>query len=283
VSERFIKPEEVYPQLDPEYFFDYCAFTGALRHYVALTLHKTYVASDSPGDPQAKERRLLIASLYREEYTAYEDMGALVKALLDWRFGDVEFPVETILTYAPRDVVLSKVFAKRGIESPKALYDALCLADMVPEHWQDAFPSIDAHKVLLRACEFAFNDCAKSQGDLSIRSFNKLKHGLAFVQNGRRYRENLPTSPATIFRNPDKAAPNPFIIMGIPMDDENIENRLKRIEFAQSSNRILAGFYLVFRHSKELAAKKIIPPEAVFQADTLAGVREFMVQVTQKT
>lgn len=68
-------PAAVLAQIEPQYFVDYVCITGIARDYVVDTLHQAMEA-----DPNDRRRRLHLLSLVAQEYTAYEDAAALLKA-----------------------------------------------------------------------------------------------------------------------------------------------------------------------------------------------------------
>src|SRR5712691_4939912 len=67
--------DETLVQIEPLYFLDYAIFTGAVRHYASRTLEEAFKA-----DPNPLRRRLHFVNLVKEEYAAYEDAGAMLKA-----------------------------------------------------------------------------------------------------------------------------------------------------------------------------------------------------------
>ena len=209
-----ISQEEVYRQLDPEYYLDYAAFAGALRHYTAKTLGDCFHAESKQEDPCRRHRRLYAVGLVKEEYAAYEDLGAVLLAFLRWRSGHIEYPVQTILTFKTKDAILENLFECFDISSGRMLFDKLRLEEWIPDAWSKTNPDIDPIKVLRTICEFAFVDCGQNQEKLGIRAYNKLKHGLAYVPNGSKYQPILPNSPAVIFPNLDTKANDPLRHIG---------------------------------------------------------------------
>ena len=55
-----------------------------------------------------------MVGLYREEYASYEDMGAILAALIRFRKGKLKFPIEGILRYKPDSVILETLFGRNG-------------------------------------------------------------------------------------------------------------------------------------------------------------------------
>jgi len=273
-----ISHDEVHKQLDPHFFADYALFSGTLRHYVAKSLEDSFKA-----DPNDIHRRFYVLGLYREEYAAYEDMGAIVEALIRFRKGELVFPVESILRYKDDKVVLETLFSRRDICSADDLYIALGLQDCIPSDWQSIHPDIDCEKALKRMCRFIFQDGQVAQKRYGIDAYNRIKHGLAFVPNGNRYQPNLPNSPAVLISNREPQSPNPYILLGLPTDDSKLEDRAKVIEFIQSTLRALVAFYLIGRYSDFLREKRQVSPAAtLFNLMPLVPVKDFMRQLSEK-
>ena len=277
-----ISKERVYPQIDADYFLDYAVFSGALRHYTAKTLSDSFYAKGREKDLNQLLRRLFIVGLYKEEYAAYEDLGGFLLAFLQWRSGATEYPVQTILTYKTKDAKLENLFESFDISSGRMLFDRIRIEEWIPDAWHKTHPDIDPLMVLRTICEFAFVDCGRAQRESGIRAYNKLKHGLAYVPNGSKYQPNLPNAPAVIFRNIDTKANDPFILLGIPMDDAALEKRSRIIKFVQSGLRVLAAFYLCYRYPDVLAEKGVAPPEGIFNDETLQDLRGFMIGATNQ-
>src|SRR4051794_27237477 len=94
---------EVLQRLEGDYFLDYALFTGAVREYIVNTLEAQYNSSDKND----WHRRLLLIAVYREEYTAYEDVGAFLYAFLSAAADDSVLPLHRILHYKPSHVRLA--------------------------------------------------------------------------------------------------------------------------------------------------------------------------------
>ena len=272
-----VSHDDVHKQLDPHYFADYVLFSGTLRHYVAKSLEDLL-----KSDPNDIHRRFFIVGLYREEYAAYEDMGAILSALIRFRKGELKFPVEGILRYKPDNVVLETLFSRNNIGSAEHLYVALGLQGWIPDDWQTAYPNIDCEKVLKRMCRFMFVECQANQKRYGIDAYNRIKHGLAFVPNGNRYLPSLPNAPAILISNPQPKS-NPYVLLGLPMDDEKLEERAKLIEFIQSTLRALVSFYLIGQYSEFLRdSRQISPASRIFCLPPLISVKDFMQQLSEK-
>jgi len=136
-----ITPEKVHEQLDPNFFTDYALFSGAVRHYVSKTIEDSF-----RQDPNETHRRLYIIGLYKEEYAAYEDMGAIVGAFIRWKLGNLKHPVAGILQYKVGQIVLETLFKKHKVESPESLYKALGLEAWIPPNWSGTYPGIDCNQ-----------------------------------------------------------------------------------------------------------------------------------------
>lgn len=273
-----VSHDEVHKQFDPHFFADYALFSGTLRHYVARTLKDLF-----KNDPNDVHRRFFIVGLYREEYAAYEDMGAILAALIRFRKGELRFPVEGILRYKPDSVILEALFRRRGIRSADDLYTALGLQACIPQDWQATYPNIDCVKSLKRMCRFMFIDCQENQKRYGIDAYNRIKHGLAFVPNGNRYQAGLPNSPAILILNPQPKSANPYALLGLQMDDSKLEERAKLVEFIQSTLLALVVFYLIDQYSDFLRDNRRISPALnLFNLPPLVSVRDFMQQLSEK-
>lgn len=273
-----VSHQQVHEQLDPHYFADYVLFSGTLRHYVAKSLEDLF-----KSDPNDVQRRFFIVGLYREEYAAYEDMGAVLEALIRYRKSELAFPVEGMLRYKDDKVVLANLFSRRRIGSADDLYTALDLQGCVPSDWRATHPNIDPERVLRRMCQFIVVDCQANQKRYGVDAYNRIKHGLAFVPNGNRYQPRLPNSPAIVITNRQPKATDPYILLGLPMNDSALEQRVKLVEFIRSTVRAFVAFYLIGRYAKFLRDKRQInPPSALFNLPPLLSVRDFMQQLNDK-
>src|SRR5215510_6723637 len=271
---------KVHEQLDPRFFTDYALFSGALRHYVAKLLEDLF-----KQDPNDAHRRLYVVGIYREEYAAYEDMGAILEAFIRYRNGDIAYPVEAVIRYKDDKVALATLFSRRDIGSADQLYTALGLQDWISPDWQKVHPQIDYEKVVRRMCRFMFLDCQANQKRYGIDAYNRIKHGLALVPDGRRYLPDLPNSPAVIIKNRNYTqSSSPYVLLGLPMDDAGLEERSRAIEFTQSTLRSLVGLYMIRRYSSFLRDEyQIAPAPALFNTTPLLGVRDFLRQLSVKT
>lgn len=269
--------DDVHSQFDPHFFADYALFSGTLRHYVAKSLEDLLRA-----DPNDVHRRFFIVALYREEYAAYEDMGAILAAFVRFRRGELKFPIEGVLRYKPDNVVLEGLFNWHNIKSADDLYAALGVEAWIPSDWQATYPRIDCSRVLKRMCQFMFLDCQANQKRYGIDAYNRIKHGLAFVPNGGRYLAGLPNAPAVLISNPQPRS-DPYVLLGLPMDDAKLEERAKLVEFIQSTLRALVSMYLIGCHSDFLREnRKVSPASKLFELPPLLAVKDFMQQLSEK-
>src|SRR3954465_6312804 len=98
IPESGPKRAEILKQIEGDFFLDYAIFTGAIREYVARTLEEQYGRNENDW-----HRRLFLIAVYREEYTAYEDLGALLEAFL--KSGDEGgVPLDVLISYRPSRV-----------------------------------------------------------------------------------------------------------------------------------------------------------------------------------
>ncbi len=271
-----ISRESVHERIDPQWFYDYATFSGMFRHYAAKSLEVEF-----QRDANDFHRRLYLIGLYREEYSAYEDIGAFLSAFLRWIKGTIDFPISEILSYKPSKVVLSKFFENFSICSSNQLYTALDFDSWITPHWNDSHPEINIEKVLHKSCEFIFNDCHKNQRKYGIRAYNKIKHGLLFVPSGNKYKSESPDAPAMIFNN-ELNASDPYILWAITMDDNNLAQKTRVIEFVQKTLRVFASLYLIHRYPDYLVKIGIEPPEKIFNLPTMSSCKRFMKEITLK-
>lgn len=270
---------KVHEGLDPRFFLDYALFSGVLRHYVAKSLEDLF-----KQDPNDAHRRLYVVGTYREEYAAYEDMGAIVEAFIRYRKGEIAYPVEAVLRYKDDKVALATLFSRRHIGSADELYAALGLEDWISADWRTTHPQIDGEKILRRMCRFMFLDCQTNQKRYGIDAYNRIKHGLALVPNGRRYLAHLPNSPAVIIKNRNYTeSSSPYVLLGLPMDDAGLEERSRAIEFTQSTLRSLVALYIIRRYPDFLRVEhQITPAPELFNATPLLAVKDFLRQLSEK-
>ncbi len=266
--------------VDGDYLFDYALFTGALREYVMHTLEGVF-----KQDHNSFHRRLYILNLYREEYFAYEDLGAMLAALLVHQ-ANPEIPVlETLLRYGPGTVKLAKLFEVHGVTSATQLHAALALDALIPDQWAKQFSDTDLPKALRVMTRFFFDECSKNQQPDGVKAFNKLKHGLLVVPDGRRYLSSQTVDgPAAIFANDDTATNdiNPMCLYTVPMNDEALEQRARSMHFIQANLRLLAALRVVAKHpevvKKRLNASR---PELLFRHQHLTDVVQLVQNVTK--
>ena len=267
--------DSVQKEFDPHYFADYALFSGSLRYYIANSLEHIY-----RSDPNDVHKRLFVISIYQAEYSAYEDLGTMLYALIRFKKGELSTPLRGILEQKPSNVFLETLLRNHDIKSSDDLYLALGLDASIPDDWP--YPRIDLPKVMKRMCRFIFVDCQSNQKRFGVDAYNRIKHNLAFVPSGNRYLKGLPDTPAILITNPEPKT-DPYVLLGIPMDDDKLEERLRSIEFVQSTLRAFACFYLVAHHKGFLKdVRKIDPPSKLFDLVPLIGVRDFMQQLSEK-
>ena len=267
--------------LEGPYLLDYAMFTGAMREYVAHALEERF-----RSDQSDLHRRMFLLAVYREEYSAYEDLGAILDALLNHR-QTPEVPIlERLISYHPGEVALTKVMERFGITTWQQLHDALKLDRLIPQQWAETFPELDLPKVLRTAAHFFFTDCLRNQKSEGLRAFNKLKHGLLFVPNAQRYLPTLPDAPGAFFetaKSSDEAASNPLTVYAVTMTDEQLENRLRSINFIQANLRLIAILIVIVEHPDVLARCGIPNPLEILHSFQLADLLAFIGQVSSRS
>lgn len=272
--------EQAIASLDPEFFFDYATVSGALRHYAAEALLEHHLANPNPLN-----RRFYALSLYREEYSAYEDLGALVRALLLFRSGKTAWALAPLLDYREQEANVGRVFEENAIATGVELYQALKLDEWLPEGWADRFPTVALPLFLRTVCEFFVKDCATNQRRYGLRAYNKIKHGLAVVPSASRYRRKLPDAPGMIFRT-DRADPRyaqePLTLLTFHTGESDLEERRRAIDFIQQGLRLLAGLYVVVHHPDVVVARGLRHPLDLFEGTWMADVMSFGQQVTAR-
>jgi hypothetical protein len=273
-----VSPQTILRSIEPLFFVDYATFGGALRNYTARTLEESF--KRAPGNAH---RRFFLLGVLKEEYSAYEDVGAFLLAFLGWA-GSGTLPLESLLGYGPGDAFIEKVLTPRGIATGDDLYKAMGLQRLTPAAWGTVFPKIDLDKCLHRACDFFVKDCRNNQRLYGVDASNKIKHAGMVVPDASKYIPSLPPAPAAIFQNPDKASrlQHPFVLYAVPMSDAKIEPRLRSIEFVQNNLRLLSALYVHAQYPGELKTLGFDPPHTLFRLAQFAEVVDFLRQVTKK-
>ena len=271
--------EQLYGSLDPRFFMDYVEFSGALRHYVAKTLENAF-----NQDPNDIHRRFYILGIYKEEYAAYEDMGAILQAFIKWKRKEIKNPIEAILRYTDDKVILANLFSRTDISSAQQLYSSLSLSDWIPRDWSDIYPTIDLEKVLKVFCQFIYEDCQRNQKKYGIDAYNKLKHGLVVAPNSSYYISGLPNTPAVFIKNRKPNNTNQYELLCVPMDDASLQERNKSIEFVQSTIRTLVSLYVIHRYSNLVVKRWTLKnPIYIFETPALRSLKEFIQQISIKS
>lgn len=268
-----VTPEVVLTRIQGEYLCDYAVFSGTLREYVVRALEAQY-----RSEPNDLHTRAFMLAVYREEYTAYEDLGAFLNAFLASR-ADGSPPLLHIIRYTAAQVRLSRVWERHEITTGEDLYNRLGLDDWMPPSWQEHYANVDLKKVLRRACFFFVEDCGPGQRDTGVSAFNKIKHGLVLVPEGRRYAPQLPSAPAILYATDPKdpaAEKNPITVLSIPTGPDKFEGRLRLIHFTQFGLRILAMLHVLHRHPDVLRRRGLPSDASVFSSERMVDVLRFM-------
>ncbi len=195
--------------IEGDYLLDYAIFTGAVRVYVTQGLEEHFAK-----DKNDLHRRMFLLAVFREESSVYEDLGAMLDALLSNRRDPAVPLLERLISYGVGQVQLATVMERFSIASSDQLCQELGLLDLIPVEWKERFPSLDLATALRTAANFFFVDCARNQKRDGLRAFNKLKHGLLLVPKATVYmRQNQIDAPAALFKTEEarpEAADNPF-------------------------------------------------------------------------
>lgn len=273
-----MKPADVLQQIEPYYFFDYSRFSGALRHYVAISLEEEFRRA-----PTDLHRRLYSLGLVKEEYMGYEDLGAFLLAFLKWRAGETVLPLKVLLEYGPGEATIDRFLDERHIQTAEQLFSGLRLEDWIRPEWAALFPKINLEKVLRIACEFFVTDCRTNQKRHGIKAYNKIKHGALVVPDASIYDGSLPSTPAALFENPARAHPSPYMLFAIPMTNDHLENRQRSIEFVQDNLRLLSGLYVAYQYPDFLKARGFDPPISSLKDGNFENVMQFLEQVSVRS
>lgn len=269
---------EVLRRVEGDYLLDYAIFTGAMRVYVTRSLEEHFAK-----DKNDVHRRMFLLAVYREEYSAFEDLGAMLDSLLTHRQNPEVPLLEKLISYGVGQVELSKVMDRFAIKSSQELYARIGLSELIPPNWKQHFSGLDLEKALRTAADFFFVDCVRNQKKEGLRAFNKMKHGLLLVPNAKRYLPNQIDAPAALFKT-DEARPdaldNPFSLYAVPMTDEHLDGRLRSVHFIQTNLRMIAALRVVSRHPDVLRHRGIQNPIDVLRTPNLSDVLNFIGQVT---
>lgn len=269
---------EALRRIEGDYLLDYAIFTGAVRVYVTRGLEEHFVK-----DKNDVHRRMFLLALYREEYSAYEDLGAMLDSLLTHRQNPEVPLLERLISYGVGQVELSKVMERFAIKNSQELYARLGLSELIPPNWKQHFSGLDLEKVLRMAADFFFVDCVRNQKKEGLQAFNKMKHGLLVVPDSRRYLPNQIDAPAALFKT-DVARPeavdNPFSLYAVPMTDEHLDERLRSIHFIQTNLRMIAVLRVAALHPDALRRRGVQNPIDVLRTPNLSDVLNFIGEVT---
>ena len=271
-------PEFVLSQIEGDYLVDYALFTGALREYLTRTIEERFKA-----DPNDVHRRFFTLAVFHQEYSAYEDLGAMLDAIMTHQVNSNVPILSRIAAYKVGEVQLSAVMNRFSVSSADDLYDRLGLADLIPLVWAEILPNIQLVKVLKTCASFFFVDCQKSQRREGLQAFNKLKHGLLAVPEASIYAPGISVdAPATIFRTSNSKADSlekPITIYAIRMGAEEIEDRLRAIHFVQSNLRLLAAL-LAIRYQPNRVVKRLGSASNLLTHPNMKAVVDFARQVS---
>lgn len=273
-----VDEREVLRRIEGDYLLDYAVFTGAVRVYVTHSLEEHFVK-----DKNDLHRRMFLLAVYREEYSAFEDLGAMLDALLTHRQNPEVPLLERLISYGVGQVELLKVMERFAINSSQKLYDRLGLSELIPADWNGRFPDLDLEKALRTATNFFFVDCVGNQKKDGLRAFNKMKHALLVVPNAKRYLANQIDAPAALFKTDEGkagASDNPFSLYAVPMSDEHLDRRLRSIHFIQANLRMIAALRVIVRHPEALARRGLKNPLDLLETPNMTDILNFIAQVT---
>ena len=270
---------QVLRNIEGDYLLDYAVFTGAVRVYVTQGLEEHFAK-----DKNDIHRRMFLLAVFREEYSAYEDLGAMLDALLMSRRDPTVPLLERLISYGVGQVELAKVMERFSIASSDQLCQELGLLDLVPVEWKEQFPSLDLAKAVRTAADFFFVDCVGNQKRDGLRAFNKLKHGLLLVPKATIYMgQKQIDAPAALFKTEEarpEAADNPFSLYAVPMGDEHLSARLRAIHFVQANLRMIAALLVVARHPGAVQRRGITTVLDLFRTPYMTDVLNFIEQIT---
>jgi hypothetical protein len=272
---------QVLAEIEGDYFLDYALFTGSMREYTVRALEQVINGEVNPSD---YHRRMFMLAIYREQYTAYEDLGAFLNGFLRHHQSPDKPPLKSIFEYTSSEVRLTALFNRFEIKTGDNLCSRLQLLEWVPASWPSAFPDIDIQKVIRRMCSFFVKDCSKTQSDLGVVAFNKLKHGLMFIPSGRRFRSDWLDAPGILFqsrRDQPRWVEDPVTVYQIPLGADEVEGRLQAIHFVETGLRLLSSLYVITRHADALHRRSLSDIEVLqhpYMADVMDIVRQSSAQ-----
>ena len=68
-------------------------------------------------------RRAFVLAVYREQYTAYEDLGVLLDSFLAYVGNASRPPLQRMMSYSPVEVRLSTIWSKHNVTSGDSLLE----------------------------------------------------------------------------------------------------------------------------------------------------------------
>ena len=275
------KPDkrEVLKRQEGNYFLDYALVTGAVRVYVIQELEEHFKA-----DPNDLHRRMFLMAVYREEYSAYEDLGAFLDAFLTHQVRPQVPPLERLISYGPGQVELARVMARFGVTTAAQLYDGLGLDGLIPTDFNDEFPKLNLEGALRVASSYFFDDCVRNQKKAGIQAFNKFKHGLLVVPSARLYHPELIDAPAAYLNHPKapETATMPVSLYAVPMEDGHLKQRIDSLHFIQANLRMIAALFVVTQYPKVITTRRFAKPLDIFRTGHLTDVVNFIEQVSNR-
>lgn len=265
--------------IEPQYFVDYCSFSGKLREYVSHTLSEAFAR-----DPNSIRRPYHLVSAITQKYAAYEDAAAMLKAFLEFRAGMVAIPLITLMRYGVGEARLDTVFKAHSIETDDDLLTKLRLMEWAPADWTQWFPEIDLEKAVRLACLGLVKDFRTDHKPGAISAYNKIKHGLIVIPSATKYKGPLPDCPAAIYSTkqvPGQPEEEPFTLYAFGMDDANIKRHEMAVYYVQVVLRLVAAFYLHATYPDKVR-QVWGGGKAMFRSPAFHDVLGFMRQVTIK-
>lgn len=273
MTELIIDYKNTIQQLDPLYFLDYALFTGCVRDYASRTFEEAF-----SNDPNSIRKPLHFVNLLKEEYAAYEDVGAFLLSFLNFKSGKASTPLETLISFRPGEANISKIFELYNIQTGKDLFGILKIEEWIPINWDSWSPDFNLKKTLTLMCDFFVEDCQKNQKKYGIRAYNKIKHGLLMVPSGKIYLPDLPEGPAMIIKDDNKVP----TLYGFEITNSDLENRYRSIHFIQCNLRLFAALYVCWKYPKHLALRNFSSPQYLFESSSFSDVQNFLKEVALK-
>lgn len=262
--------QDLLGRMNPYFFLDYIQFSGLIRDYASRTLEDAYKA-----DPNPIRWRYHLVNLIKEEYSAYEDLARMLFAFLSFSTKS-KCPLEIL--FKNNADVLENVFTSFHIQSADALLNKLEIISWIPNEWATWFPHLDIKKALQLSGKFWFEDCLKNQKKFGIRAYNKVKHGLLVVPNGKDYVRGTPNGPAMLIEGLD-GTPTLYTFKD---NAKTAGERHRMIYFIQCNLRLLAALYISKFHQDILPGQGFNTIQLFFKSDAMYDIRHFIGEITAK-